>query len=292
MNSANKKTPGVQLKPGVTAQRRNLPVAPPVYRPLPVPRVLQQKKNIQSPPPVVRPEHKIIAPAINRPTPRIDLSNRPTIRPAVAWRKSTVQLSQKDPKEFGLSATKIKDKVNENKPDRGQSSNAYTLSIVKALAADNPERKFSVFEQDALWQLVNEQALGLHFSKDKKEKKIKYSFGGVDCSLDTLLEKITDTEGFNANLPSIKQAMNDLDSKGKATSRKGEGGSVVKVTKGGKDVLHASAGKQGQGNGCTLFFTRDAQGNVDIVGIGQHEASDSYRIYYGNDLLGARLQLA
>lgn len=56
----------------------------------------------------------------------------------------------------------------------------------------------------------------------------------------------------------ISQALNDLTlGRGKATS-------------GASGVLHASAGPEQKGKGCTLFFKRD--GNVlEIVAIGQHE---------------------
>jgi hypothetical protein len=56
----------------------------------------------------------------------------------------------------------------------------------------------------------------------------------------------------------VSQALNDLTlGRGKSTS-------------GASGVLHASAGPEQKGKGCTLFFKRE--GNViDIVAIGQHE---------------------
>lgn len=56
----------------------------------------------------------------------------------------------------------------------------------------------------------------------------------------------------------ISQALNDLTlGRGKATS-------------GASGVLHASAGPEQKGKGCTLFFKRNG-GTLEIVAIGQHE---------------------
>ena len=81
MHSNKKSIPRVaQLKTGVAAQSVKRPSAPPVYRPQPVPRVLQTKKLpgqnsqlVQAPrqpvaPPVYRPEHKkIVQPKVSVP---------------------------------------------------------------------------------------------------------------------------------------------------------------------------------------------------------------------------------
>lgn len=71
------------------------------------------------------------------------------------------------------------------------------------------------------------------------------------------------TSFIKKHLPSsghgnISQALNDLTlGRGKATS-------------GASGVLHASAGPEQKGKGCTLFFKRDGTA-LEIVAIGQHE---------------------
>lgn len=71
------------------------------------------------------------------------------------------------------------------------------------------------------------------------------------------------TSFIKKHLPSsghgnISQALNDLTlGRGKATS-------------GASGVLHASAGPEQKGKGCTLFFKRDGNA-IEIVAIGQHE---------------------
>jgi hypothetical protein len=56
----------------------------------------------------------------------------------------------------------------------------------------------------------------------------------------------------------VSQAMNDLTlGRGKSTS-------------GASGVLHASAGPEQKGKGCTLFFKRDGD-TIEIVAIGQHD---------------------
>ena len=64
-----------------------------------------------------------------------------------------------------------------------------------------------------------------------------------------------------------------------------------KATTGHAGVLHASAGKKDAKGGCTLFFTRDEDGNTDIVGVGQHKTSSSYTIYAGRGTFGNVLNL-
>jgi hypothetical protein len=101
-------------------------------------------------------------------------------------------------------------------------------------------------------EVVNAQALA------KKNKGPTFKWKGE--------EEATETEAaafIRRHLPSsghgnISQALNDLTlGRGKATS-------------GASGVLHASAGPEQKGKGCTLFFKRD--GNVlEIVAIGQHE---------------------
>jgi hypothetical protein len=101
-------------------------------------------------------------------------------------------------------------------------------------------------------EVVNAQALA------KKNKGPTFKWKGE--------EEATEAEAsafIRKHLPSsghgnISQALNDLTlGRGKSTS-------------GASGVLHASAGPEQKGKGCTLFFKRD--GNVlEIVAIGQHE---------------------
>ena len=229
MNSTNKKQP---------------PIAPLVYRPLPLPRVLQKKEGNPAGLPVVRREHKAVAPppcrmqpmpnvsqlksartpAIKGPTPRVDSLNRATIRPGAVWEKTTVQLSNKNP-----------DKKKEPQ------------------APKSPPKK----------------AIGPTYSCD-----------GKVYTRENLRDFIKDAL-VNANPASISQAMNDMDGVGKATSK-----DKKNLTYGGKNVRHASAGKRGQNDGCTLFFTKDAEGNVELVAIGQHTGAKSYAICWGKERVG------
>ena len=270
MNSTNKKEPAArklipsnraggpgsegklvpaQLKSGVV-QRRPQPIAPLVYRPLPLPRVLQKKEGNPAGLPIVRREHKAVGPppyrmqpmpkvsqmksgltpAIKGPTPRVDSLNRATIRPGAVWGKTTVQLSNKNP-----------DKKKE--PE----------------APKSPPKK----------------AIGPSFSCD-----------GKSYTEETLKDFIKDVLG-NANPASISQAINDIYSnKEKATSKDGK-----KLTYGDKDVKHASAGQKGKNNGCSLFFTKDAAGNIELVAIGQHTGPKSYAISWGKERVGKTLNL-
>jgi hypothetical protein len=56
---------------------------------------------------------------------------------------------------------------------------------------------------------------------------------------------------------------------------KGKGGGI-KSAFGGLTVFHISRGQKGSSDGCSLFFTRDAQGTVTIVGIAGHSTGVSY----------------
>ena len=77
----------------------------------------------------------------------------------------------------------------------------------------------------------------------------------------------------------ISQSMNDvLLGRGKATT-------------GHANVLHASAGKSDGSGSCTLFFTRDSKGNVEVLGVGQHKTNTSYTIYHGTGTFGNVLSL-
>lgn len=89
MNPTNKKPPGArgvpqpfkqretkvpqfkpvvaQLKTGVPTPGSNRPVAPPVYRPQPVPRVLQAKKSLLAKPPAGQTPRSPVAPPVYRP---------------------------------------------------------------------------------------------------------------------------------------------------------------------------------------------------------------------------------
>jgi hypothetical protein len=106
-----------------------------------------------------------------------------------------------------------------------------------------------------------------------KKPTVVYKFGTETVADDqALIAKI------KAKLPTsghgnINQALNDVIlGRGKATT-------------GHSGVLHASAGPQQKGKGCTLFFKRSGK-TVEIVGVGQHEEVKSgqkpkYFIYYG-----------
>ncbi|MGH1338967.1 MAG: hypothetical protein ACRBFS_22820 [Aureispira sp.] len=92
--------------------------------------------------------------------------------------------------------------------------------------------------------------------EEKKERAIIYNIADKEVSPQDFIAFI------KKHLPSnghgdISGAVNDLElGRGKATT--------------GYSVLHASAGKKGAKGGCTLFFERDAAGNINLVGIGQH----------------------
>lgn len=48
----------------------------------------------------------------------------------------------------------------------------------------------------------------------------------------------------------------------------------------GDHILHTSAGKSGQGNGCTLFYVVRDNDVAKVVGIGSHTGSSDYEIYW------------
>jgi hypothetical protein len=119
-----------------------------------------------------------------------------------------------------------------------------------------------------------------------KSTNIQVSFNGKELAADgdfnaklsALTNKIKNALPQNGH-GNISQALNDVIlGRGKATT-------------GHSGVLHASAGKSGAAGGCTLFFTRDGSGNVDVVGVGQHKTSTSYQIYNGLGLEGKVLEL-
>jgi hypothetical protein len=77
----------------------------------------------------------------------------------------------------------------------------------------------------------------------------------------------------------INQALNDVIlGRGKATT-------------GYTGVLHASAGiAEKKKGGCTLFFKRSGN-TIEVVGVGQHQGSKSYMIYFGMGKEGKLLAL-
>ena len=113
-------------------------------------------------------------------------------------------------------------------------------------------KKLDAAVKKVVGDIVAAQALA------KKNKGPVFKWKGEDEATDAEA-----TSFIKKHLPSsghgnISQALNDLTlGRGKATS-------------GASGVLHASAGPEQKGKGCTLFFKRD--GNVlEIVAIGQHE---------------------
>lgn len=116
----------------------------------------------------------------------------------------------------------------------------------------------------------------------KKPQTILKFCGAVVADDKALIAKIKE------HLPSsghgnINQAFNDvLLGRGKATT--GQSG-----------VLHASAGPQQKGKGCTLFFKRSGS-TTDVVGVGQHEEVKAgqkprYMIHFGMNMKGKVLSL-
>ena len=69
MSWTNRKTPGTIAQPK-TAPGSNRPVAPPVYRPQPVPKVLQRKTSPGQNPHPAQPPHRPVAPPVYRPQPK------------------------------------------------------------------------------------------------------------------------------------------------------------------------------------------------------------------------------
>lgn len=133
----------------------------------------------------------------------------------------------------------------------------------------------------AAGKLVNDTKVAL--AELAKKPKEVYKFGGADVEDDKEL-----TAKIKQFLPSsghgnISQALNDvLLGRGKATT-------------GHSGVLHASAGPEQKGKGCTLFFKRTGN-ETDIVGVGQHEEVKSgqkpkYFIHYGLNMKGKVLSL-
>lgn len=113
--------------------------------------------------------------------------------------------------------------------------------------------KLNEIVKKTVGEIANAQA------QAKKTQGPTYKWKGEDGA--TEAETITFIKRY---LPSsghgnISQALNDLAlGRGKATS-------------GASGVLHASAGPEQKGKGCTLFFKRDGNDAIEIVAIGQHE---------------------
>lgn len=110
--------------------------------------------------------------------------------------------------------------------------------------------------QEAVKTVVEEVAKAQALAK--KNKGPSFSWKGTDGA--TEADAIAH---IKRHLPSsghgnISQAMNDVTlGRGKATS-------------GASGVLHASAGPEQKGKGCTLFFKRTGD-DIEIIAIGQHE---------------------
>src|SRR5215211_1788896 len=84
MSWTNKKLPGttVQPKTGAPAPGIKRPVAPPVYRPQPVPKVLQRKTAPGQNPPPAQPPHRPVAPPVYRPHAQPAIAQAKMARPA------------------------------------------------------------------------------------------------------------------------------------------------------------------------------------------------------------------
>ena len=106
-----------------------------------------------------------------------------------------------------------------------------------------------------------------------------YAIGGIPCSRKQMIDHINNNIPDNG-LGDVSGAVNDMElGRGKATT-------------GYAGVLHASAGKgKGAKGGCTLFFTRDRQGNLNLVGVGQHTGSSSYQIFWSSIGMPNNIQL-
>lgn len=112
--------------------------------------------------------------------------------------------------------------------------------------------KLSQVAKKTIAEIVAAQALA------QKNKGPTYSWKGekeaTEAEATAFVKKHLPSSGHG----NISQALNDLAlGRGKATS-------------GASGVLHASAGPQQKGKGCTLFFKRSG-GSLEIVAIGQHE---------------------
>lgn len=60
----------------------------------------------------------------------------------------------------------------------------------------------------------------------------------------------------------------------------GRGKDTAGRTYQGAQILHTSAGKSGQADGCTLFYVKRDNDVAKIVGIGSHDDSTSYDVYW------------
>lgn len=112
--------------------------------------------------------------------------------------------------------------------------------------------KFNETVKKTLTEVVNAQALA------RKNKGPTFTWKGekeaTEAEAIAFIKKHLPSSGHG----NISQALNDLTlGRGKATS-------------GASGVLHASAGPEQKGKGCTLFFKRTGD-TLEIVAIGQHE---------------------
>lgn len=174
------------------------------------------------------------------------------------------------------------------------------VNLHDAIARVDPRQNFDDFFQQVRKlsaQPPNKQELYNHWKAQQKARDevpvaanvviaapvpvqaTTFAWNGVNVTRAALIDHIKAVLPANGH-KNISQAMNDLDDKGKATT-------------GHPDVLHASAGKEDANGGCTLFFTRN-NGQVNIIGVGQHagiKGEVSYYIYFGNAKFGNKLVL-
>jgi hypothetical protein len=113
----------------------------------------------------------------------------------------------------------------------------------------------------------------------KRDDPENFRFDGVPVNETELVEKIKQYLPTLAH-GSISGCINDIVlGRGKATGNHAA-------------VLHASAGRNGTGRTCTLFFKRDGKDLGNVIGVGQHTTSNSYAISWtSGGLLGRTLVL-
>lgn len=183
-----------------------------------------------------------------------------------------------------VSLDDITTRLEDVKPKKGpkaETLNMYTARIVELLGdshlgKNSTPQPLNVWQRDELYKRVKPLAKEKYFP-DAEDVEFILSFDGAETTTTEVVATIR-TYLPNGNNASIKQALNDVVlGRGKATT-------------GHDDVLHASSGSAGKAGGCTLFFKRNGS-EVDIIGIGQHETSTSYNIYYGQETFGKKLSL-
>lgn len=120
---------------------------------------------------------------------------------------------------------------------------------------------------DATPEAVKEAMALVGDYAEVKDEGSAFYVQGEASTREAVIEKIKDALPQNGH-GDISQALNDMElGRGKATT-------------GHAGVLHASAGIADAAGGCTLFFVRNEDGSVNLVGVGQHTGSASYQIFW------------